>query len=116
MSKKTTSLLSLFIFSIVFAQQSFAITVPQGQTPSAEIQKMQRQAKANFKIEKRIATYEKRLGHSLSFDNSVDKWLYIAIFGLLAGLLLAALGLNALAGIAGTIGFIALIVWIVKKV
>lgn len=115
--KFTTLLLLLGAF--LLAQPSYAMFETHNTTSTALIEKQKNDLKKEFKVQKRMAKFEKLFKKAgIDFSDPVDKWMWFWIFGWGAGLVLYLLLPNtlwALSSLAWLFGTVSLVIWLVKK-
>jgi hypothetical protein len=127
-------LLGLFMFSTV--QPAMAITSPSN-VSAVSIEQQRTDLKKEFKLQKRMSRFETLMNKmGVDFKDPVKKWLWFAVLGWAAGLVLyiiavatavgtvstgtgAGLGISAILGILGwacfLFGGISFVIWLVKK-
>lgn len=121
---KFTTLL-LLIGAFFIAQPSYAMFETHNTTSTALIEKQKNDLKKEFKVQKRVAKFEKLFKKAgIDFQDPVEKWLWYGIFGCGAAVVLSILWragtasfglLGALSSLLLLAGIICLVIWVVKK-
>ena len=141
MKRKT---LTLFLALAVICQSGLAVnsvknlvpgngieqqisTVKSKTLSKAEARSIQKAERKEFRTQKRIAFVQRIMAkkmakNAIDFKDPVNKWLWFAIFGFGAALLLTILvgstysgGIAILASLAWLFGAVAFVIWLVKK-
>jgi len=118
-------LTALVIFSLLILSADNVLAVKPVKTAPVETseKEVKKLKKFEKKISKRMAKMEAKANKAdVDFDDPVDKWMWFWIFGWGAGLTLTFLALVTSFGFLGFLasacylfGFVALVLWVVKK-
>ena len=115
--KKNLFLLMSCLCLFLLSQTALAtVLVKKSENSMLTSTVQQKQLKKQFAQEKKVARAERFLAHhAVDFNDPVQKWLWYGLVGIGASIVLGILSISWLAGIAGLLGVICLVIWLVKQ-
>ena len=100
---------------LLSTQTAMATVFTKNNTNQSVSATFQRNQSKQFAMDKKMARVERLLAaHGYSSNEPVNKWLWAGLVLILGSLVLGLLNLGGLAYVAGVVGLVCLLVWLIK--
>ena len=104
---------------LLFTQTTMATVFTKNNTDQSVRTTFQRNQSKQFAMDKKMARVERLVerllaAHGYSSNEPVNKWLWAGLVLILGSLVLGLLNLGGLAYVAGVVGLVCLLVWLIK--